>query len=247
MIVEFVGCTGAGKTSLARDVGAHTGSVVGDDLVLDHPGLRHVSNATAVNLFEDVAGLPHVIRSRRQHTELLLLCAAILRRHAPSRFDRVMSARSVLRRLGMYELARNRPPGRAVLLDEGPLLIAAHLFVYSSAPVPGWALDRFAELVPLADRIVHVRAPLETLQRRAITRTDQRRQFTGLSDEAVAASVRRSATVFDLLAAAPRLRGRVLVVDNTDRRPRTEVTARLVEQLGLVPHDPGVIDEPVRR
>ncbi len=237
MIVEFVGCTGAGKTTLARELCAHApfpgGSVIGSDIVLGRPPFRKVTNPTAANLIQDVAGLPYFMGAWRRDRPFFKLSGDLLGEHAPSTFDKLMNTRSVMRRVGMFELARHRARGRTVLIDEGPVLIGYHLFVYSTAEPSGPDFDRFAALVPLPDRIVYVKADVPTLVARAQARPDPRRQLARLPQESVVASIERAADVFDRLTAAPRLRDRVLVVDNTssDLRTRRHLAASLAELL----------------
>lgn len=221
MIVELVGPTGAGKSTLARRLAVHlgAGAVLAPDLVMDRPLLRKVDNAQVANLVQDVRAWPYLSRSLPEHADVLRLAARILVRHAPTSFDLVMNARSIMRRVGMYELARSKADGRTVLLDEGPVLIACHLFVYSSSGPAGADLARFADTVPLPDRVIYVRCPLPVLAQRAFTRPDRRRQLSGMSPEEVQAPLQRARDVFDRLVAMPRLRGRTVVVDNPSRDP----------------------------
>lgn len=237
MIVEFVGCSGAGKTTLARELCAHASfaepPVIGSDIVLDHPLFRKVSNPTAANLIQDIAGLPYFLGARHRARPFLALSGRLLHQHAPSTFDELMNTRSVMRRIGMFELARHRARGRTVLVDEGTVLIAYHLFVYSTAEATEPELEQFAALVPLPDRIVYVKAPVSALVARAQARPDPRRQLAGLPRASVARWIERAADVFDRVTAAPRLRDRVLVVDNSspDVRARCELVAQLAGQL----------------
>lgn len=237
MIVELVGCSGAGKTTLARELRAYgplaERSVIGSDIVLDHPPFRNVSNTQAANLIQDLAGLPYFLEAAHRDWPFLKMSGHLLRSHAPSRFDEVMNRRSIMRRIGMFELARHHAHGRTVLIDEGPVLIAYHLFVYSTATADGADLDRFCALVPLPDRIVYVKANVPALLQRARARSDPRRQLAGLSTAAMTARIERAVSVFDQVAASPRLRDQVLSVDNTPRDPRArrELVAALGGQL----------------
>jgi thymidylate kinase len=218
VIVELVGPTGAGKSTLARllrdRVSGSGPAVLGSDLVLDRPVLRRVANATAANLVQDAWGLPYLLRAAPGHAAFLMMASRMLRDHAPTRFDLLMNARSVMRRVGMYELARSRADSRTVFIDEGTVLIAYHLFVYSNADLDRADLERFADLVPLPDRVIYVRDPLPVLVQRAFSRPDPRRQLTDLGQAEVEASLRRAVDVFDRLTSTDRLRPRTLVVDN---------------------------------
>jgi hypothetical protein len=240
VIVEFVGCTGAGKTTLAREVCAQAPfpdpPVIGSGIVLDRPLFRNVTNPTAANLIQDVAGLPYFLRAARRDRTFLKLSRHLLREHAPSTFDKLMNTRSVMRRIGMFELARQRAQGRTVLIDEGTVLIAYHLFVYSTAETSGPQLDRFAALVPLPDRIVYVKAEVPALVERARARPDPRRQLAGLPAASVAAWIERAAKVFDRVTADPRVRDRVFVVDNTpsDPQARRHLVAKVADLLADV-------------
>jgi thymidylate kinase len=233
VIVEFVGCTGAGKSTLARQVCAYTTradrAVIGSDIVLARPPFQGVRNEQAANVIQDVAGLPYFLGAAHRDWPFLKLSGHLLREHAPSRFDEVLNTRSVMRRIGMFELARHHAHGRTVLIDEGTVLIAYHLFVYSTAGSDGTDVDRFAALVPLPDRIVYVKAAVPVLVERARSRPNRRRQLAGLPPEGVAAWIRRAADVFDRVTAAPRLSDRVVVVDNTSSDP--QVRRRLAADL----------------
>lgn len=221
MIVELIGPSGAGKSTLARLLCSHLAeaprAVVASDLVMDHPGLRRIRSATAANLVQDVAGLPYLARAGAEHAAALRFAARMLASHAPSRFDLLMNARSVMRRVGMYELARSRDTGRVVVLDEGPVLIAYHLFVYSTANLDTALIEEFAQTVPLPDLVFYVRSPLPILAARAVSRPDRRRQLAGMTPTEVEQPLRRALHVFDELVSLPPLQDRTVVVDNSSQ------------------------------
>lgn len=219
MIVELIGCDGAGKTTLSRmlsQFAALEGRAVGmADLVLDRPGLRGITHPTARNLLQEACSLPFLLRRYRRRREYLGFARRMHTRYAPTRYDRLNGMRGIARRVGMYELARSRAEDRIVLSDEGTVL-SAYLFALTDVELDRADVERFAELVPRPDRIVYVRAPIEALVRRATTRPDPRRQHLGRSPTEVERTVVRTVGVFDLVAECAPLRDRVLVIENDD-------------------------------
>jgi thymidylate kinase len=256
VIIELVGASGAGKSTIARllceRLGGTGSAVVASDIVLDRPLVRRIDNAQFANLVQDVRGLPYLARSLPDHAEVLGLSAAMLHAHAPSRFDLVMNARSVMRRIGMFELARARSGGRTVLVDEGPLLIAYHLFVYSNADLATAPLERFARSVPLPDLVVYVRSPLPVLVDRAFSRADGRRQLAGLTRPEAEAPLRRAVQVFDRLLSTPGLQLRTMVVGNVAQGPREldDLVSHLAETVrsrgSATPSDPASVRTAIR-
>jgi thymidylate kinase len=223
MIVEFIGATGAGKTTLAR--GLVRGGVsarhvqMATDLVTDRPGRRWIHDPHAVNLLADVTALPSFIRSFDRDRDFVRFASRRLRRHAPSTFAKVNYMRNVVRKLGMHELARNAEPETAFLVDEGTILIAYQLFVYSDAPFTQADLERFGRLVPLPDLIVHVKAPIDVLVRRAMTRSDRRRELARHDAYEVERRIARAVELFDALAEIAPIRARLLTVEVPDDSP----------------------------
>jgi thymidylate kinase len=220
VIVEFIGASGAGKTTLARMLMGSdevAGPVKLDvDLVTDRLGRRWIDDPRAVNLLTDVTVFPSFLRTLRRNQEFVRFAFDRLTRHAPSRFAKVNYPREVARNVGKLEWARRAAGDATVLIDEGPVLTAYHLFVYSDAPFGDADLRRFARLVPLPDRIVYVRAPLDVLVDRAMRRPDRRRELATDDRGELKARISRAQEVFDALAGAPRLRDRLLIVDNAD-------------------------------
>jgi len=219
VIVEFIGCDGAGKTTLCRMLGrsgALEDRAVGmADLLLDRPGFRGVGHPTARNLVQEVGGLPFLVRSFRRRREYLAFARRMHVRYASTTYDRLNGMRGIARRVGMFELARSRAEERIVLSDEGTVL-SAYLFALTGVELDRSDVERFAELVPCPDRIVYVKAPVEVLVRRATTRPDLRRQHARRTRSEVERTIRRTVDVFDLVAACAPLRDRVLVIENGD-------------------------------
>jgi len=251
MIVEFIGCSGAGKTSLAeglrRRSHASRAAVLSIDLVRDRPGLRWMSDPSLINLAADVISFPSFVRAYGRDGDFVRFAFDRLRRHAPSRFAKYNYRLNIVRKLGVHELARRASERKTVLVDEGIVLSAYQLFVYSDAPYADVDLDRFARLVPLPDRIVYVKAPLDLLVERAVRRPDPRRELAGRNRHELADGLARAAELFDRLAAKEPIRERLLIVEVGDdsRQGLEEAVRRVAENVdGTGPTGPAVVSAP---
>lgn len=220
MIVELIGCAGAGKTTLRRmlceDVVQGRTFVAMPDLVRDRPFVRRIEHPTAVNVIQEVAGLPYFVGSWRKEREFVALARHLFRRPSVSTFDRLNGLRGIVRKLGMYELATKRARGKLVVSDEGTILSAYNVLVATNLELDRRWVDRFLELVPLPEKVVYVKVPIATLIERATSRPDPRRQHIGRSRAEIEHDIRRTVELFDLVAASPRVQDRLLVVENDD-------------------------------
>lgn len=231
MIVELIGCTGAGKSTLAQAlVERWPGDAVRlHDLALVGP-LRGVTQPTAVNLAQELVSLPSLVAATRRRAPFLAYAARTLTRTAPTPLHRANRLRGVARRVGMLELAARREEGRLVVSDEGTVLLAYMLVLDGTLRSPG-DLERFAELVPLPDVVVHVSAPADELVRRARQRTDRARQLGDRSTEELDALLRRTVDVFDSLVAEPRIARRAMPFASVGDARDGERVAALIEAL----------------
>ena len=226
MIIEFIGCSGAGKTTLAKMLQSSSSStetvILASDLVMDRPGRRWISNPTAMNLVADLTVLPSFLRAFDQNQDFASYAADRLRRHAPSAFAKVNYMRNIVRRIGMHELARREGANVSILADEGTVLTAYYLFVYSDAPFRQSDLEQFARLVPMPDRIVYVKASVEVLINRSMGRPDRRRELAMNDQQRLRHWIVRAQEVFEGLSAAPQIRDRVLTVENVNGTPDSQ-------------------------
>lgn len=218
MIVEFIGASGSGKTSLARNVARsleETHAVVtASDLVLGRLRMEDIVAPTARNIFADLSAVVEMLRLNGEQRRFLAYAVRRLRRHRPKSLQTLNYVRSIVRRLGMDGIARRRGQHMVVLADEGIVLVAYLLFVYGNTGFDEDDLAEFAEVAPLPDRIVHVKAPLESLVHRTRTRPDPPRELRFRDEETVRRFLDSAAGMFRKLVRTPPLRDRVLEVEN---------------------------------
>lgn len=219
MIVEFVGSTGAGKTSLISKIHhklAQTNAVTTQfDLIAAPLGLKSVVHPTVQNLIQEVVALPFFVSSLSRYKKFLVHTIRTYSNETKFSIHSINNLRSLERKIGLYEITKLYKQDQIILVDEGPIL-AAHMFVFTGSIVKASEIATFAELLPLPDLIVYIKAPVEVLVRRALQRPDPPREM-GSKDPAVTEKYVRSATaVFDQLMEAESIKSRLLIVNNPD-------------------------------
>jgi hypothetical protein len=235
MIVEVIGCTGAGKSTLTGALREHRigglEAISMPEVALGRTLSRHISNPTALNLAQDARALPGLVAAGPRLRPFLSFAMSTLLREA-SGVHRANGLRSICRRTGMLQLARRRCGGKIVLADEGTVLLA-FMLAHEGRPAAAQSddVERFAALVPLPDLIVHARAPVDVLVHRARSRGDRGRQLGGLDDVALERLIRNTVDVFDRLVTIPRIAGRTLAVDTERAADATELARRIGERL----------------
>ena len=220
MIIEFIGSTGAGKTTLISEVqrrlAEQAQAVTSFELVADLLGLRRVTNPTIRNLIQDLVGLPFFISSLYQHRAFVVFALKTLARHKNYTFFTVNYLRSIVRKIGMYEIVKRYKQDRIILVDEGTVLSAHLLFVYPSTYYTQEEIEKFASLIPLTELVVYIKAPVDSLVQRSLQRTGAPREMRSKNHTLVEKYVSRAAEMFDQLTETKRIRDRVLIVANPD-------------------------------
>ena len=218
MMVEFIGSTGAGKTTVAaavqRRLAVRGGTQTAPDLVASLVGLRPLARPFYRNLACDLVGLPFVLGSLGRQAAFLRFVLQVLARQ-PLTLQAANRVRSTLRKIGVYEIIQRYGGGRIVLVDEGTILHAHNLFVYTSQEWSPEDLDRFARVVPMPDVVVYVTAPLALQIRRSLERSDPPREIRSRNPRLVELYVARASALFEALVGIPSIGERVVRVDNS--------------------------------
>ena len=220
MIVEFIGSTGAGKTTLISEVQrrlAQTADVMTSfELVAAPFGLRGVTNLTARNLIQELAGFPFLIRSVHRHKAFIFFILRMLARQANFSIFMINNLRSLERKIGVYEILKRYRRNQIILVDEGTVLSAHNVFVYSNALYTCEEIARFASLVPLPDIIIYIKAPVDILVQRSLLRADPPREIKSRNRGLIEKHVSRAVKMFDELVEADNIQRRLLIVENSD-------------------------------
>lgn len=219
MIVEFVGSTGAGKTSLISKIHrklAQTNVVTTPfDLIAAPLGLSRIKHPTAQNLIQELVAFPFFLGSFKRYRKFLAHTIRTFSHDTKFSLHKINNLRSLERKIGLYEITQRYNRDRIILVDEGPIL-AAHMFVFASSLVNASEIATFAALLPLPDLIVYIKAPVEVLVRRALQRPDPPREMGSKDPDMTEKFVRGATAVFDRLMEAERIQSRLLIVDNPD-------------------------------
>lgn len=220
MIIELIGCTGCGKTTLARrlqqDGAYQSGAILdGNDWVLRWAQLGWLRTPSMRTLVLNVLAMAACLVYWPEHERLLRFALTTIGRlpRGVSMAERLHILRLVLRNAGTGAILRHHvPAGATIVVDEGAVHLAHSLFVHvDSVPDPA-QIATFAALVPLPDLIVYVRRARSLL----IQRTQQRghKRIPGNDPFTVVHFVEHAEQTFECLANLPQLRTRLIVADN---------------------------------
>jgi thymidylate kinase len=219
MIIEFIGCTGAGKTTLIKEVQRRltkTGQVTTSiDLVMGLLGLRNVTNPTVQNFIQELVSFPFFIRSLYKYRVFMLYTMRLFLRKSGISIRTINNLRSLERKIGVYEITSWCSKDRIILVDEGPIL-AAHMFAFTGATYTPQEIAKFADLLPLPDLVVYVRAPVDTLVKRTLRRADPPREMNTKNLTQTEDYAKSAVTIFDQLVTAGSIQRRLLRVESPD-------------------------------
>ncbi len=219
MVIEFIGTTGVGKTTLIRKLCSRLAesepAIEAVRLAVGFLGLRSGMNATVENVVQEIIGFPFFVLAAHKYRNFLGYTMRLFALKGHSGLERINNLRSLERKVGINEIVRLYGGNRHVLVDEGPLLVA-HMFAFGGGALTRDEIENFARLVPLPDLIVYVKAPVDVVVGRTIGRADAPRQLRARDCRWTERTIENATRIFDELVKAENIRCRLLTVESTD-------------------------------
>ena len=216
MQIELIGCTSAGKSTLSRRIlhACHERGIdilLGEDFVLKQVRLHWIKNHLLRRLLINLAGLFACLLTLRRNAKFYLFAARHLLLLSIAFFEKINMLRNTLKKIGIFEIIRTRSAHHQIILvDEGVLQAAHHLFVFVSVNIKTEHLSTFVGLVPLPDVLVYLKQPEELLIDRTMKRGHKRIPYRSYGK--VARFVKQAVTTFDKLVQHPSVEKKVFVV-----------------------------------
>ena len=220
MLIEFVGCSGAGKTTFATAVLTallERGCKVAysPDLIAQITKSAWLRNERFRNVLISVWLLPWFWKSRRVHRSYYDFAFSVIRRDAENLWEWSSRTRSLVRHACTFEILRRfESQYDFVLVDECTLGSAHNLFVHVNTPPRHDEIQQFATLVPMPDMVVHIDADTQRVLLRTLGRPDPPIP-RGRKNNRFEAFIRHGQQVYCELTKCAEVQARVLTVTNS--------------------------------
>lgn len=217
MQLELVGCTGAGKSTLAArimEVARAEGIDLwlADDFALDQLRLRQLKSRWARVLCVHFVALIGCVANGWRHVRFVWFTYRVLHSTNIPRRQQWNQLRKALKQLGRYDVVRSLGDHAPVLVDEGTIHVAHNIFVHVANTCSEEQVEQFALQVPLPDAVVYVRSREDALVERTLKRGHPR--IPNPTPQSVARFVRQAVVAFDKLSRHERIAPRTLVIQD---------------------------------
>lgn len=245
LIAEFIGATGAGKSTLMAAVGealVRQGCRVreADDLLLVRFGVGFITQPRLRSAVVHILAMPAFARylCTRNGRSLTRLAVCSIMRGKERIWAVISLLRNYVKRLGADRLLASSAWHQCdiVLCDEGVVHAAHNLFVHAHVKPNADAIVRFGMLVPKPDVLIWVTAPT-TQSAAVIQRRGHSRVYSPATEALTFAE--HAHTTFELLAGVAGIHERIIRVDNAaagtgacdaDIQERASVIADFIRQ-----------------
>lgn len=229
MHIELIGCTSAGKTTLAQKIlttGKRQGIniILGDDFVLRRFHLDWVKSEFIRRRLLEIYSGYICVRHWKKYSEFCRFVSKVISQNPGSWFYKFNLMRIVLRKIGIHDLIRRfDSEDQLVLVDNEGIVQAAHnLFVHTNSTLNG-NLSTFVKTAPLPDMIVYLKQPQSILLERTLRRGHPR--IEARSKDRVERFVKQAVATFNALHTLPQIAGRLVLIDGKRKvvtKPRSK-------------------------
>ncbi len=223
MQIELIGCTSAGKTTLARrmlQAGRELGidMQLSDDFVLKQVRLNWIKHEFIRLRLIELLCLPICLVFWRKYRRFYRLAIRASRQAPGSWFYKMNLARITLRKIGIYEIIRRcRSEQRVFLFDNEGVLQASHtLFIHSGgARLNTGDISSFVNAAPLPDVVAYLWQSQAVLLKRTLARGHHR--IPERAHDKVELFIEQAVEMFDALQRHPALASRLLVINGEQK------------------------------
>jgi len=218
MIVEFVGCTGAGKSTLVKHVMndlALQGLEISDAEKVVLPWFPERSRHSLPGIFAlHAISIFAVLKRIRPYWNFCVFSWKMLRKYETSPRIFINFYRNVIKRIGIYELiGRYMDSEEVIFFDEGTVQTAHSLFIHLGVDPDLEDVLQFSNLVPLPNLIVYVTAPMPVIQRRTMDRPRRSLIIADQDRQVIEAYLARAAVMYGFLATTSSIRERLVTIE----------------------------------
>jgi hypothetical protein len=203
-IIELIGCTSAGKSTLSSHIlQFYHGDVIdisqGEDFLLNQFGLSRVGNSKIRVVIVNLIALLVASVNMGKHRNYFSFAFRTITQSNISTYKKIYLIRNILKTIGIYIIAFSRAnDNQIILLDEGTLQSLSAIFVNVKVNSSETELAEFVRFVPLPDAAVYIREKEDILIERTMVRRHNRIQSGNRGE--VEKFVRSSIKMFERLS-----------------------------------------------
>lgn len=225
MLIEFTGCTGSGKSTVAKKFIEK----------VNESGLNFKLIDVGGNFRFDFIALPWFLCYALGHSDFCRFAAIAVLRGADSKLSGLNIYRNFSKKIGTYLFLRRRFSSSQILWDEGTVHAVHNLFVHVRRAPRMSDIVLFADHIPKPDLIVYVKAPSDRIVQRTLERGHRR--VRGHIDD-LNAFIENAVKTFDILTALDTIKDRLLVVENNDNdfKQLDEIASSLLQRVINIDH-----------
>jgi len=203
VLVEFTGCTGSGKSSIA------TALVTKLKISFPQVKLLDIGGKFSYDFF----AIPFFPLFLLHNLKFCVFALKILKNNADSVPIGINLFRNFVKKMAAYESIFHKGSDNVIVWDEGAVHSVHNLLVHVKSAPDLNDIASFAALVPKPDMIIYVRIPFDVALRRTSTRGHRR--IKGKKNE-ISAFIKNALSTFDNFISLTPIKERLMVVENQD-------------------------------